>query len=286
MSSVAFPVHLPNPLTSSSPSSTGTAAFCYVVDSSFYGVPTFTPWTFLQQNVFNSISKYYGVQDPLYYLVQAVPILTLTQLPFVLHGFWLSFRRGTGVNLPGNDLVARGKLLQLRHVVVGTIVAYSLLSHKEWRFIHPLLPLFHIFASLSLVTLFRSSPSSSFSSSPSSPPPPPSKFYPSSISRPHFHFLLLSLLPAIYLNNFHAVGQVSSIDYLRSRQGDDLKSLAVLMPCHSVPWQSNLHRRDLELDEIDGRGGSGEGGKAWFITCEPPNLYVLLAHLLLPLSLN
>ena len=45
----------------------------------------------------------------------------------------------------------------------------------------------------------------------------------------------------------------------------ELKSVAFLMPCHSTPWQSHLHRQALETPQ-----GSGEGGTAWFITCEPP----------------
>lgn len=72
----------------------------------------------------------------------------------------------------------------------------------------------------------------------------------------------------------------------------ELRSVGFLMPCHSTPWQSHLHRAELELepdlgladeewgagkDEQNGReagrrrNGSGEDGRAWFITCAPPS---------------
>lgn len=78
-------------------------------------------------------------------------------------------------------------------------------------------------------------------------------------------FLAVSMVPAVYLGAFHAKGQNEVMDVLRGSV--DVVSVGFLMPCHSTPWQSRLHRPDLETIE-----GSGEGGKAWFIGCEPPVL--------------
>lgn len=232
---------------------------CYAIDSAFYGVPTFTPLNFLRQNVFNSISLFYGANTTHFYFTQAMPFITLTQLPFVIHGFFLpdDGRSGMGV---------------LRWVLGITVGVYSLLGHKEFRFIHPLLPILHLFAARSLVDLYTQSSSSQPVRS------TVSKRLSSKllISRSNILLLLFSLVPAVYVTSFHSVAQVGVMDWLRdaTRRGE-VRSVGMLMPCHSTPWQSHLHRRELEGDEMDGNGGgSGEGGRFWFITCEPPVLFV------------
>lgn len=226
-----------------------TLFFSYLASSSLTTPPsprsllsllTFTPYTFLLVNVYNSISLFYGSNTSHFYLTQALPFMTMTMLPFVLHGLW-SLPRGSPAR------TARG-------VVAVTTAAYSLLAHKEFRFVHPLLPCVHVFAAYSLVSLGTRSqkPLSGLSAR-------------LGIRPSHIVFLSISLLPAIYLTAFHALGQNTVMDYLRSNP--EVRSVGFLMPCHSTPWQSRLHRADLETTE-----GSGEGGRAWFLACEPPVL--------------
>jgi phosphatidylinositol glycan class B len=76
-----------------------------------------------------------------------------------------------------------------------------------------------------------------------------------------FTFLTLAALPSVvYLSVFHGAAQHSSIAYLRSAipSAAEGGGLGVLMPCHSTPWQSHLHRQDLGPNH------------AWFLTCPPP----------------
>lgn len=207
---------------------------CFAVDTLFYGTPTFTPYTFLLQNVLHSISLFYGTNPLHFYVSSAIPFMTLTMLPFVLHGLVVSG--------DGNSGLARG-------VVGSTILAYSFLGHKEFRFIHPLLPLLHVFAAHSLVSL--------------DPSPQTSRF---SIRRRHAVLVLVGLLPSLYANLYHSSGVISIMATIRDLPESEMQSVAFLMPCHSTPWMSHLHRKDL------GEGGSGEGGRAWFLTCEPPIL--------------
>lgn len=196
--------------------------------------------------MFNSISLFYGINSYHFYLSQAIPLLLITQLPFFLHGLLLS--TGTG----GKEETA------LKLVMGGTVGIYSLLAHKEFRFLHPLLPLFHVFVTKSLVNLYYPRPTTSTTFS---------KISNKLLIRPrHFFLLLFSLVPAVYLISFHSLAQVSILTTLRSLP--ELKSVGFLMPCHSTPWQSHLHLKRLEVEEF----GSGEGGRAWFITCEPPIL--------------
>ncbi|BGO94314.1 hypothetical protein NBRC10512_002763 [Rhodotorula toruloides] len=226
--------------------------FSFTLDTLFYRTPTFTPLRFLHTNVFRSISLFYGSNSSHFYLSQGVPILLLTQLPFSLHG--LSARRWEGVRNPR-------ALRALRWTLAGTIGTYSLLSHKEWRFIHPLLPVMHLFVALSLVKLS------------SSPPPSTSRWSRTTRVRPTYTALLfLSLLPATYLTSFHGLGQTRVSAYLRSRVGRG-RSVGWLMPCHSAGWGAHLHTREwgrrVRDLEVSGKG-EGEKGGMWMITCEPP----------------
>ncbi|KIO20542.1 glycosyltransferase family 22 protein, partial [Tulasnella calospora MUT 4182] len=113
------------------------------LDTTYYGNPTFTPLNFLRVNL-SSVSSFYGVNQWHYYFTQALPILCTTSLPFVVHGGWLVKM------LPGE--IGRGSRT-LFNLCRWVITAYSFMSHKEWRFIHPLLPIFHLFAALSLASL-------------------------------------------------------------------------------------------------------------------------------------
>ena len=222
----AFFLYLSNQSTSPTP-----------IPRSFLDSITFTPYTFLLQNVFNSISLFYGSNTSHFYLTQALPLMTMTMMPFVLHGFWIS-RRGA----PG-----------MAGTMVGaTVAVYSLLAHKEFRFVHPLLPAVNVFAANSLVTLASGSA--------------PRKMWGRvGVKKWHVWLLAVSLVPAVYLGAFHARAQNEVMDVLGEDGG--VRSVGFLMPCHSTPWQSRMHRRDLETSE-----GSGEGGRAWFIGCEPPVL--------------
>lgn len=203
-------------------------ALCLAVDTAFYGRLTFTPLAFIHQNVFRSLASFYGVNSLHFYNSQALPHLMLALWPFMAHGL---------------TLMKTGALRQLVYVLCWTVGLYSLLEHKEVRFIHPLLPILHIATALSYLHLRHRRV----------------------MRRLFFTALIANAVAAYYFTAIHARGQVEVVDVLRA--SGDVRSVAFLMPCHSTPWQSHLHRRDLETKQ-----GSGDGGRAWFITCEPPLL--------------
>lgn len=213
------------------------ATACFAIDSAFFGAPTFNPLNFLRVNVLHNISLFYGSNAAHFYLSQALPFLCWTQLPFVFHG---AVRRSAS---PAES--------QRIRIVVAAILAmvgvHTALAHKEVRFVQPLLPLLHILAARSL---------SSFASVDRR----------LGVRRSHLVVLAITTLgPAAYLLRWHCVGQVAVVDALRDMT--DIRSLGFLMPCHSTPWQSRLHRADLEEPSM---GGSGTAGRLWFISCEPP----------------
>jgi phosphatidylinositol glycan class B len=132
----------------------------------------------------------------------------------------------------------------LLYTVVWTGAVFSCIGHKEWRFLHPLVPVMHLLAARSLVSLHdRAIP----------------RYTPRStglrIKRTHVVVLaLLSLAPSLYVMRWHSSAQIEVLSRLRGLSDTELRSIGFLMPCHSTPAQSHLHRRI----------------PVWRLTCEPP----------------
>lgn len=94
-----------------------------LLDYQFYGKLTFPVYNFLEFNVFKNLSIFYGVAPWHFYLVQAVPIMTMTLLPFLILGLKWQLR---------DPLVQAGLVM---------LVGFSFIDHKEFRFIYPLQPI-------------------------------------------------------------------------------------------------------------------------------------------------
>ncbi|TDL27414.1 glycosyltransferase family 22 protein [Rickenella mellea] len=209
-------------------------------DSIYYGRMTFTPVNFLRTNM-SAVSLFYGRSPWHFYITQALPILTITSLPFFIIGAWTTISTGSG---PSKRLLA---------LVIWTILFYSFGGHKEWRFIHPILPAMHVISSKALVDLYYRHQALAVSSRPSKARP----HLP--IRGTHSAFILLGAIPAIYVLYFHGHAQISVMHYLRSLKATQIESVGFLMPCHSTPLHAYLHQPHLS-----------ETGRVWSIGCEPP----------------
>jgi phosphatidylinositol glycan class B len=119
-----------------------------VVDTVYYGTPIFTPLSFLKTNLVSGIAHFYGANASHYYLTQGLPIILGPALPFAILGVRKHFRDRATIKKHNPVTQTRSLLLGL---VAWTIAIYSFLTHKEWRFIHPVLPILHIFAADYLV---------------------------------------------------------------------------------------------------------------------------------------
>ncbi|KZT26559.1 glycosyltransferase family 22 protein [Neolentinus lepideus HHB14362 ss-1] len=203
------------------------------LDSAYYNRLTFTPLNFTLTNL-SSVSLFYGSSSWHYYLSQGLPLLCATTLPFVLHGAWLVLGP-TGTSAPRTML----------GLIAWTMSIYSLASHKEWRFLHLLLPLLHILASKSLVDTYYASHQ------------PLRKSLPIRVD--HMCLLLVTLPAIVYVTLIHGEPQISVMHYLRSLPANELQSIGFLMPCHSTPWQAYLHKPEL-----------ADAGRMWALGCEPP----------------
>ncbi|MBW0533303.1 hypothetical protein O181_073018 [Austropuccinia psidii MF-1] len=226
----------------------------FLIDSSFYGEPTFTPLNFFKQNLLNKISNYYGSNPWHYYFSQAFPFINLSFFPTVLIGlFPLSIPQS-----PLESVHQITKLQSARFVIFSTIIGFSFLPHKEFRFIQPLVPLFNIFAARAMVNNHTRQNLSQTQLTHQHNLEGSLKFrLPSFIFRS-----IISLGLAFYLMTFHYPAQISVMSYLRSLPNHQLKSIGFLMPCHSTPWQSHLHKPHL--------APNGSLEPMWMLTCDPP----------------
>ncbi len=193
-----------------------TLASATVVDSCFYGKIIFVPWNFFKFNVLHSIGSFYGTHSWYWYVNNAWPIMTTgLGAPLVLLGLIRNWRSERG------GLFAK--------TLVWTSFAYSVLPHKELRFLLPSLPL-----GLCVAADFLASKRIG-------------KRTVAVISA------LLNIPLLLYLSLVHQRGALDVVSYLAENARSD-SSVFFLMPCHSTPYWSHMHRSDIEMR---------------FLTCEP-----------------
>lgn len=196
---------------------------------------TFPPLRFVHFNIAMSLAVFYGTNRPDYYLTEGLPLLLMTALPFAVFGTWKVLRGG---GQPSR------MLSYLAQTCLTMIAALSFISHKEVRFIYPLLPVLHVLAA---------EPASSF-------------FRPFTASKKAVlaFLLLINISIAGYASQVHQRGVIDVLHMLRHQhesqalgQSGGIRETTVgfLMPCHSTPWRSHFVYPDI---------------KAWALTCEPP----------------
>lgn len=192
-----------------------TIQYSAIIDSFYYGVISFPVINFLRFNASGSAS-FYGVNNWHYYLTQGVPLLLTGFLPYALHGVFL-------------PCVNKREFLS----IIGFVcIVYSMLAHKEVRFIMPILPLLHGFAAHSLARAAKSR---------------------SVLQKTGIAIALgINCLVGFYATQVHQRGVVDFVQHVSEHH--EITHLTLLMPCHSTPWQSHIHRP----------------GNFRFLTCEPP----------------
>jgi phosphatidylinositol glycan class B len=222
-------------------------------DRAYYGVWTLPPLRFLYFNIAQSLAVFYGKNRPDYYLTEGLPLLLTTALPFAVVGSWQALTQGPvkkatafSSDAAHDEWFTSQRILsRLAYTSLFMTLALSTISHKEVRFLYPVLPFLHVLASQPLYTWYR----------------------PRTLSRRAVLALLLgtNLLIAGYTTQVHQRGVIDVLNYLRHKHETQLlqaskevnitTTVGFLMPCHSTPWRSHLVHPGIE---------------AWALTCEPP----------------
>ena len=239
-----------------------------LVDRLYYQVWSLPPLNFLRFNVVQSLSIFYGNNDWHYYLSQGYPLLLTTALPFAIAGIYHALQNTASFD--STPAISGKTLSQLAIICLMVPLALSAVSHKEVRFIYPLLPALHILTASSLTSFFEPALTQRLAK-----PSSLSTKFASIIAK---RTLLLTLVAinatiTIYSSTIHASGVISVTDYLRdqhsrhylssasfpgsitSAPAEGNMTVAFLMPCHSTPWRSHLIHPGIH---------------AWALTCEPP----------------
>ncbi|KAE8326772.1 GPI mannosyltransferase 3 [Aspergillus sergii] len=223
-----------------------------VLDRLYYGLWTFPPLKFLYFNIAQSLAVYYGKNDWHYYATQGYPLLLTTALPFTLVGLYRTLSQFQSTTNTRHVSVQT----QLAAICLLMPLVLSLISHKEVRFIYPLLPSLHVLTAPPLVDFFLPAVSRSNGA-----------YMPRRLSL--IFLLLVNITVAIYTSVYHASGTLNVLSYLRDQQqahttvdksayspGSSQRITAgFLMPCHSTPWRSHLVDPNIH---------------AWALSCEPP----------------
>uniref|UniRef100_UPI00398E44E1 GPI mannosyltransferase 3 n=1 Tax=Pristiophorus japonicus TaxID=55135 RepID=UPI00398E44E1 len=183
-----------------------TLGISLIIDRIFYGEWVMVQWNFLRFNVIQNMGAFYGAHSWHWYFTQGFPVIMGTHLPFFIHGCLLVPR----------------KYRVLLIAVMWTLVVYSFLSHKEFRFIYPVMPLCMVFCGYSLANL-------------------------KAWKKPAVCFLLSSnVCLVLYTGLIHQRGTLDVMQHVQQLCKDTLPerdepSLFFLMPCHSTPFYSHVH---------------------------------------------
>lgn len=235
-----------------------------ISDRLYFGFWTFPPYQWLHFNISQDLAIFYGQNRPDYYFTEGLALLLTTYLPFGL----VALVSATSLSSRFESRAANIRF-QFAFTVLATVCTLSLISHKEVRFIYPLLPLLHVLLAPHISDFFDfgsiPAPAAGGLSNPAKP----------KLCIPHsFRRALLILLATtniaicLYTSLVHQRGVIDVLAFLRSDyerlhlsiRGEllDIERetlVGFLMPCHSTPWRSHLVYHNLH---------------AWALTCDPP----------------
>ena len=205
---------------------------CFIISTSIdilcYKRFVLTPLEFFKINVLNKISEQYGTMHLMWYMSSGLPVLLGFSYSLIPYGVFKVCQ----------NYVNMYKSKILLFVAVWSISIYSLLAHKEFRFILPLLPMFIYILNESVCS---------------------QKFKQFTKKFCIFWFIISNVLPGFYFSVLHQQGALQVMSHLRNEieimNASDVDIL-FLTKCHATPYYSHLHKN------VSMR----------FLTCEP-NLY-------------
>ncbi|KAF8083239.1 hypothetical protein N665_0787s0021 [Sinapis alba] len=202
--------------------------FTCLLDRLMYGSWVIVPLNFLKFNFLSSGGDYYGTHPWHWYFSQGFLVMLFTFTPLSVAG------------------MIKSKNQKLSALVLWVLTIYSLLGHKEFRFVLPVLPVALIFSGYALAQMDASDSSSLSPSSITKQKQVPRKKHIVKWSPKltlSVLFLLVTNIPmALYMSLFHQRGTEDATNYLSEEAYKGrVKSILFLMPCHSTPYYSTLH---------------------------------------------
>ncbi|KAK4853917.1 hypothetical protein QYF36_016428 [Acer negundo] len=192
-----------------------------LLDRLMYGSWILVPLNFLKFNFLSTGGDYYGTHKWHWYFTQGFTVMVFTFLPFTIAG------------------IIKSKRWKLSGLIAWVLGLYSVLGHKEFRFVLPVLPIALMFSGYSLAVMERADyldiqkkGSSNIRVE-----------WPSKTQLSIFFLLATNIPMAFYMSLVHQRGTEDVMNYLsREALNNKVKSILFLMPCHATPYYSTLHR--------------------------------------------
>ena len=190
-----------------------------IIDYMFYQTLVPSWWNFLRFNILENLSTFYGVQDRLWYLWNGLPALSNIALAPFLYSILMSWR--------GDWFLSR----ILLGFIIPNILFYSILQHKEVRFLFQLQPFILLFAAKTICNSYW---------------------------KRHFLFayLLLNIPLALHFSMVHEVGSLQMLDYVNNIiKHKENPFVLFLSSCHVSHYHCYLHHNSVRLE---------------MVSCDPP----------------
>ncbi|KAJ7154461.1 hypothetical protein O6H91_03G044600 [Diphasiastrum complanatum] len=205
-----------------------------LLDRWMYGKWVLVPINFIQYNFLSAGGDFYGSHPWHWYFTQGFPTMMLSMLPLMMAGIWWS------------------REWWLAGLMLWDLGIYSILGHKEFRFVLPVLPLALMFTGYALAILERwkeknSQETFDDANQESNKRSKSMKYGIRKWSTPFqlviFGLLLTNIPVALYTSVVHQRGAEAVMEYLHKEALEGhVSSVMFLMPCHSTPYYSTLHK--------------------------------------------
>ncbi|RNF17908.1 GPI alpha-mannosyltransferase III [Trypanosoma conorhini] len=190
-------------------------------DSLFYGRLIITPIVFLRFNVLQNASRFFGEHPWYFYLFPSLPGLLGPHFIFTLFAPLVLY-------LDKTSRAVKWHIFGLFCVIVWPIFCYSLISHKENRFILPVMPFFFVVTAFVLARWYDKS---------------------RAVRGLHRAFIVVNVTLALVGGFVHRRGALDAMSDLRS--GPRVDRVDIVAPCYTTPGYSFVHGKVNHLGLID-----------------------------------
>lgn len=179
--------------------------FSIILDSYLHGSFVVTQWNFFYYNIFKNVNAHYSVEHVYWYFVSGLPPV-LGPIFFIF--IYTLFKNIRHINHIDTDF-------KLIITILWSLLVFSMVAHKEQRFLLPLLPMIFFVTSQQISIVCK-------------------KYIKlASLS------IVINTIILIYLGRYHQIGSTNVMSHLAKVPPNS--SLLFLMPCHSTPLYSHLH---------------------------------------------